>query len=125
MNAIVYTSNTGYTAQYARLLSKQTGLPAHPLGCDRFCTKRCHHPGQHHGDHTVYHSLYCRRTSDLTDVSKFFFGKRFKKADSFEYIFFFFRAEYSDHHHKHNDKLCADRRNCCSRHFNPRKRPYS
>ena len=34
-----------------------------------------------------------------------------KKADSFEYIFFFFRTEYSDHHHKHNDKLCADRRN--------------
>lgn len=31
MNAIVYTSNTGYTAQYARLLSKQTGLPAHSL----------------------------------------------------------------------------------------------
>lgn len=31
MNAIVYTSGTGYTAQYARLLSEQTGLPAHSL----------------------------------------------------------------------------------------------
>ena len=31
------------------------------LGCDRFCTKRCHHSGQHHGDHTVYHSQMCIR----------------------------------------------------------------
>ena len=27
-NTVVYTSNTGYTRQYAMLLSKKTGLPA-------------------------------------------------------------------------------------------------
>lgn len=31
MKAIVYTSETGHTAQYAQLLSKKTGLPAHSL----------------------------------------------------------------------------------------------
>lgn len=33
MNAthIVYTSNTGYTARYAAMLSEKLGLPAHPL----------------------------------------------------------------------------------------------
>lgn len=30
-NAIVYTSNTGYTAAYARLLSEKIGIPAHAL----------------------------------------------------------------------------------------------
>lgn len=30
-NAIVYTSNTGYTAQYAKLLGKRTGLPVYSL----------------------------------------------------------------------------------------------
>lgn len=30
-NAIVYTSNTGYTAEYARLLGKNTGLPVYAL----------------------------------------------------------------------------------------------
>ena len=30
-NAIVYTSNTGYTAQYAKLLGKKTGLPVYSL----------------------------------------------------------------------------------------------
>ena len=30
-NAIVYTSNTGYTAQYAKLLGKKTGLPLYSL----------------------------------------------------------------------------------------------
>lgn len=30
-NAIVYTSNTGYTAQYAGLLGKRTGLPVYSL----------------------------------------------------------------------------------------------
>lgn len=30
-NAIVYTSNTGYTEQYARLLGKRTGLPVYSL----------------------------------------------------------------------------------------------
>lgn len=30
-NAIVYTSNTGYTAQYAALLGKNTGLPVYSL----------------------------------------------------------------------------------------------
>ena len=30
-SAIVYTSNTGFTAQYATLLSHQTGLPLHQL----------------------------------------------------------------------------------------------
>ncbi|MGN0983116.1 MAG: hypothetical protein ACI4O0_09520 [Candidatus Limivicinus sp.] len=30
-NAIVYTSNTGYTAQYAALLGKKTGLPVYSL----------------------------------------------------------------------------------------------
>lgn len=29
--AIVYTSNTGYTGQYAALLGQQTGLPVYPL----------------------------------------------------------------------------------------------
>lgn len=29
--AIVYTSNTGFTAQYARLLAEETGLPVYPL----------------------------------------------------------------------------------------------
>ena len=29
--AIVYTSNTGYTAQYARMLGKKTGLPVYDL----------------------------------------------------------------------------------------------
>lgn len=29
MKAIVYTSNTGYTAQYARLLGEKTGLPVY------------------------------------------------------------------------------------------------
>lgn len=31
VNAIVYTSNTGYTAEYARLLGEKTGLPVFPL----------------------------------------------------------------------------------------------
>ena len=31
VNAIVYTSNTGYTAQYAGLLGKRTGLPVYSL----------------------------------------------------------------------------------------------
>lgn len=30
-NAIVYTSNTGYTKQYARMLGKNTGLPVYSL----------------------------------------------------------------------------------------------
>ena len=30
-NAIVYTSNTGYTAQYAKMLGKKTGLPVYSL----------------------------------------------------------------------------------------------
>ena len=30
-NAIIYTSNTGFTAEYARLLSERTGLPAYSL----------------------------------------------------------------------------------------------
>lgn len=30
-SAIVYTSNTGYTAQYARLLGEKTGLPVYEL----------------------------------------------------------------------------------------------
>ena len=30
-NAIVYTSNTGYTAQYAKLLGEKTGLPVYSL----------------------------------------------------------------------------------------------
>lgn len=30
-NAIVYTSNTGYTKQYAELLGKETGLPVYSL----------------------------------------------------------------------------------------------
>ena len=30
-NAIVYTSNTGYTAQYAGLLGKRTGLPVYSM----------------------------------------------------------------------------------------------
>lgn len=29
--AIVYTSNTGYTAQYARMLGKKTGLPVYDM----------------------------------------------------------------------------------------------
>jgi len=31
ISAIVYTSETGFTEQYARMLSKQTGLPAYTL----------------------------------------------------------------------------------------------
>ena len=31
MDAIVYSSNTGFTEQYAKLLSQKTGLPAYPL----------------------------------------------------------------------------------------------
>ena len=31
VNAIVYTSNTGYTARYAGLLGKRTGLPVYSL----------------------------------------------------------------------------------------------
>lgn len=31
MNAIIYTTNTGSTERYARLLAGQTGLPAHSL----------------------------------------------------------------------------------------------
>ena len=31
MNAIVFTSNTGSTEQYAKLLSEETGIPAYPL----------------------------------------------------------------------------------------------
>jgi len=30
-SAIVYTSNTGFTARYAAMLSAKLGLPAHPL----------------------------------------------------------------------------------------------
>lgn len=29
--AIVYTSNTGYTEEYARLLGEETGLPVYSL----------------------------------------------------------------------------------------------
>lgn len=32
MKAIVYTSNTGHTAQYAKMLGKMTGLPVYSLG---------------------------------------------------------------------------------------------
>ena len=32
MKAIVYTSNTGHTAQYARMLGQKTGLPVYSLG---------------------------------------------------------------------------------------------
>lgn len=32
MDAIVYTTNTGSTEQYAKLLGRETGLPAYPLG---------------------------------------------------------------------------------------------
>ncbi|MBE6949315.1 MAG: hypothetical protein E7456_05655 [Ruminococcaceae bacterium] len=31
INAIVYTSNTGYTAQYAKMLGENTGLPVYTL----------------------------------------------------------------------------------------------
>lgn len=31
LKAVVYTSNTGYTAQYAEMLGKQTGLPVYAL----------------------------------------------------------------------------------------------
>ena len=31
MNAIVYTSNTGFTAQYAKLLGEKLCLPVYPL----------------------------------------------------------------------------------------------
>ena len=31
MKAIVYTSNTGHTAEYAKILSQKTGLPVHAL----------------------------------------------------------------------------------------------
>lgn len=31
VSAIVYTSNTGYTEQYARMLGRKTGLPVHEL----------------------------------------------------------------------------------------------
>ena len=31
MDAIIFTSNTGYTAQYAHLLAHATGLPVYPL----------------------------------------------------------------------------------------------
>ena len=31
INTIVYTSNTGYTAQYARMLGEKTGLPVWEL----------------------------------------------------------------------------------------------
>ena len=31
MKAIVYTSNTGHTAQYAKMLGEKTGLPAYAL----------------------------------------------------------------------------------------------
>lgn len=34
MEAIVYTSNTGFTEEYARLLSGETGLPAYELGAE-------------------------------------------------------------------------------------------
>ena len=30
MDAIIYTTNTGSTERYARLLSHETGLPAYP-----------------------------------------------------------------------------------------------
>ena len=32
MKAIVYTSNTGFTAQYAKMLAEKTGLPLYELG---------------------------------------------------------------------------------------------
>lgn len=32
MKAIVYTSNTGHTAQYAKMLGQKTGLPVYSLG---------------------------------------------------------------------------------------------
>lgn len=32
MKAIVYTSNTGHTAEYARILEEKTGLPVYELG---------------------------------------------------------------------------------------------
>ena len=31
MKAIVYTSNTGHTAEYAKILCKKTGLPVYAL----------------------------------------------------------------------------------------------
>lgn len=31
MEAIVYTSNTGFTARYAKMLARHTGLPVHTL----------------------------------------------------------------------------------------------
>lgn len=32
MDAIIYTSNTGSTERYAKLLAQETGLPVYPLG---------------------------------------------------------------------------------------------
>ncbi len=31
MNAIVFTSNTGHTAKYAKILGEKTGLPVYSL----------------------------------------------------------------------------------------------
>lgn len=40
INAIVYTSNTGYTAQYARLLGEKTGMPVYSLDEAEKCLLR-------------------------------------------------------------------------------------
>lgn len=40
MEAIIYTSNTGYTQQYAHLLGEATGLPVHPLSDASTIVKR-------------------------------------------------------------------------------------
>ena len=37
--AILYTSNTGFTRQYAELLAQKTGLPAYAFGQERGCLR--------------------------------------------------------------------------------------
>ena len=43
--AIVYTSATGFTARYAALLSRQTGLPAYGLREGPGVSRACAGPG--------------------------------------------------------------------------------
>ena len=60
MDAIIYTTNTGSTERYARLLSHETGLPAYPAAnAGEVCLCGC--GGHLYGlDHGRFRQGLCR-----------------------------------------------------------------
>ena len=65
MKAVVYTSQTGFTAWYARLLAEKAGLPAIPLerAARELGRLRRRQPGRGHGA-AFWHNALKDRTPD-------------------------------------------------------------